>query len=158
MLAAEAIGRSGERAERLWVLLFDAEWTVRRAALTAAGRLARPEFWPQIIGELESPVLSGSAAASLVALGERTLPEAERAFNKADQAPRVRQRILEIYEAVGGAKAQALLANKLGFPDESVRAQALVALSRSGYQADAAERARGRPVRSRRSSAAPPGT
>ncbi len=138
VLAAEAIGRSGERAERLWVLLFDAEWTVRRAALTAAGRLQRPEFWPQIIGELESPVLSGTAAASLVALGERTLPDAERAFNKADQTARVRQRILEIYEAVGGPKAQALLANKLGFPDESVRAQALVALSRTGYQADAA--------------------
>ena len=138
VLAAEAIGRSGERAERLWVLLFDAEWTVRRAALAAAGRLQRPEFWPQIIGELESPVLSATAAASLVALGERALPEAERAFNKADQIPRVRQRILEIYEAVGGPRTQALLAGKLGFPDESVRAQALVALSRSGYQADAA--------------------
>jgi ATP:ADP antiporter, AAA family len=138
VLAAEAIGRSGERAERLWVLLFDAEWTVRRAALAAAGRLGRPEFWPQLIGELESPVLSSTAAAALVALGERALPEAERAFNKADQAPRVRQRILEIYEAVGGPKAQALLANKLAFPDAGVRAQALVALSRAGYQADAA--------------------
>jgi HEAT repeat protein len=137
VLAAEAIGRSGEHAERLWVLLFDAEWTVRRAALHAAGRLGRPEFWPQMLGELDSPVLSSTAAAALVGLGERVLPEAERAFNKPDQSPRVRQRILEVYEAVGGASAAALLAAKLDFPHQAVRAQALQALSRSRYHADA---------------------
>jgi ATP:ADP antiporter, AAA family len=137
-LAALEIGRTGEEPDRLWVLLFDAEWTVRRAALTAAGRLGRPEFWPQMLGELGSPVLSAAAAAALVALGERVLPEAERAFNKADQSPRVRQRILEVYEAIGGSRTDTLLAAKLSFPHERVRAQALVALSRSRYQADAA--------------------
>jgi HEAT repeat protein len=137
VLAAEAIGRSGACAERLWVLMFDAEWTVRRAALLAAGRLGLPEFWPQMLSELGSPVLASAAGAALVALGERVLPEAERAFNKADQAPRVRQRILEVYEAVGGAQAEALLAAKLAFPHQAVRAQALSALSRSRYRADA---------------------
>jgi AAA family ATP:ADP antiporter len=137
VLAAEAIGRTGEQAERLWVLLFDAEWAVRRAALQAAGRLDRPEFWPQMLAELDSPVLSSTAAAALVGLAERALPEAERAFNKADQSPRVRQRILEVYEAVGGTQASALLAGKLAFPHQAVRAQALHALSRSRYQADA---------------------
>lgn len=138
VLAADAIGRTGEQAERLWLLLFDAEWTVKRAALLAAGRLGHSEFWPQLLGELDSPVLSGAAAAALVSLGERVLPEAERAFNKADQTARVRQRILEVYEAVGGAQAAALLAGKLAFPHQAVRAHALQALSRSRYQADAA--------------------
>ncbi len=138
VLAAEAIGRSGEQSERLWVLLFDAEWTVKRAALLAAGRLKLPEFWPQMLVDLDSPVLSSAAAAALVSLGEGVLPDAERAFNKTDQTPRVRQRILEVYEAVGGASAMALLAGKLSFPHQAVRSHALQALSRSRYQADAA--------------------
>ena len=138
VLAADAIGRTGEHSERLWVLLFDAEWTVRRAALRAAGRLRLPEFWPQMLADLDSPVLSSAAAAALVSLGDLVLPEAERAFNKADQSPRVRQRILEVYEAVGGPQAATLLAGKLGFPHQAVRAQALRALSRARYQADAA--------------------
>jgi ATP/ADP translocase len=137
-LAARAIARgAGENAEKLWVLLFDGDWAVRRAALAAAGRLGKHEFWPQIIGELASPLFSGAAASALIEVGEPALGELERAFNKADQAPIVRQRILKIYEAIGGGPAQALLVGKLAFPDAIVRGQALIALSRSGYRADA---------------------
>ncbi len=137
VLAAEVIGRTGEQPDRLWVLLFDAEWTVRRAALAAAGRLGRPEFWPQILAELESPVLSDAAAAAAVSLGESVLAEAERTFAKASDRPRIRQRILEVYDAIGGGRAEALLAARLAFPHESVRSQAVAALSRARYQADA---------------------
>lgn len=137
ILGAEAIGRGGgPSGDRLWTLLFDPELAVRRAALVAAGRLGRPEFWPQLIGELGSPVLSRPAIEALLAVGERVLPEAERAFHRPDQQPVVRQRLLRVYETMDGARANALLVEKLDFPDEAVRSHALAALVRGGYRVE----------------------
>ena len=86
-------------------------------------------------------MLSRPAIDALVALGERALPEAEKAFNRADQQPAVRQRLLRVFETVDGAKANALLVDKLAFPDEEVRASALAALARTGHHADEAQAA-----------------
>jgi HEAT repeat protein len=134
---ADAIGQgSGVNAGQLSVLLFDQDWNVRQAALKAAGKLGNAEFWPQIISHLSSPVLSASAATALVQVGEPVLGDIEKTFNKEDLDPNARVRFLKIYEDIGGDAANSLLANKLTYPDATVRRQALIALSRCGYQAD----------------------
>jgi hypothetical protein len=84
-------------------------------------------------------VLSRAAIEALVALGERALPEAERAFHRVDQSPAVRRRLLRVYETIDGARANALLVEKLAFPDEAVRSHALAALARTGHRAEGPE-------------------
>ncbi len=133
--AATATGLGSEPDDsQLTSLLFDREWAVRRAALEAVGRRGRTDVLPQIVADLPSPAFAGTAAAALVRIGPPALGELEKAFNKPDLPPSVRQQILRIYESIGGNAAQGLLLNKLAFPDRAVRRQALLALSRSGYQ------------------------
>jgi ATP/ADP translocase/HEAT repeat protein len=136
-LAATAIGRgSGPGGDPLSSLLFDRDWSVRRCALEAAGRRGRTDFLPQIVADLPSPAFASTAAAALVRLGTPALGEVEKAFNKADLSLGVRERILRIYEGIGGEESQGLLLNKLTFPERAVRRQALVALNRTGFQAN----------------------
>lgn len=135
-LAATALGRgSREHSAALTSLLFDRDWTVRRRALEAAGRLGRDDVLPQIVADLTTPAFAPTAATALVRMGEPSLVELEKAFNKPNLPPSVRQRILEIYEHIGGDAASSLLLGKLAFPDRTVRQRALLALSRSGFQA-----------------------
>ena len=59
VLAAMAIGRgTGASADRLSVLLWDREASVRQAALDAAGRLGNAEFRPLLVGQLAVPAFA----------------------------------------------------------------------------------------------------
>jgi HEAT repeat protein len=134
-LAATAYGRgSGNGGDPLGSLLFDRDWSVRRCALEAAGRRGRTDFIPQIVADLPSPAFARTAATALVRLGPPALGEIEKSFNKADLPLGVQQRMLRIYESIGGEAAQGLLLNKLAFPERGVRHQALAALNRTGFQ------------------------
>lgn len=138
--AAMAIGR-GARAEadRLSVLLWDREPAVRQAALSAAGRLGNPELWPLLVGQLATPAYAPVAAAALVRLGPPVVAEIARAFGRADLDPLVGYRSLAVCAAIGGPEANSLIAEKLRFPDRSVKRRALASLVGQKHRVRAAE-------------------
>ena len=135
VLAGMAVGRGdGASADRLSVLLWDRESSVRQAALDAAGRLGNSEFRPLLVSQLAVPGLAPVAVSALVRIGPPVLGEIGRAFGRDDLDPTVRYRSLAICEAIGGAEASSLLVAKLGFTDRSVRRRALASLVRLRYR------------------------
>ena len=109
-LAATALGRgAGLCQASLTSLLFDRDWNVRRSAIEAAGRQGRVDVLPQIVADLPLPICAATAATALARIGEPALPELEKAFNKANLPASVRQRILDVYERIGGEAATSLL-------------------------------------------------
>jgi HEAT repeat protein len=76
VLAAVGLGRldADRAAGPLGRLLADAEPTVRRAALAAAGQVRAPELWPLAVEGLRAPATRRAAAAALVSGGEGALP------------------------------------------------------------------------------------
>ena len=131
VLAAMAVGRgAGNGGDRLSVLLWDREASVRQAALDAAGRLGSAELRPLLVGQLAVPGFAPVAVSALVRIGPPVLGDIARAFGRADLDPAVRYRSLSICEAIGGAEASSLLVGKLTYNDRSVRRRALASLVR----------------------------
>jgi ATP:ADP antiporter, AAA family len=134
-LAAMAVGRGAVAdADRLSVLLWDREPSVRLAALAAAGRLGTAELRPLLVGQLAVPAYASVAASALVRIGGPAVGEIARAFGRDDVDPAMRHRSLAICEAIGGAEASSLLVGKLGFPDRNVRRRALASLVRLAHR------------------------
>lgn len=138
--AAQIIGEVGGRdaTDVLARSLKDEVSHVRRAALAAAARVNTPELWPLVIESLFDRAVSGAGAAALVSAGEGLLPQLAAAFDAADSPP-IRRRIARIWARIGGARAIALLRERIGFPDESVRDDVLESLRLCGYRAAGAE-------------------
>ena len=144
VLAAEAIGRgTGERAERLWVLLFDAEWTVRRAALDggrpsrSARVLAADHRRARVARALAAGGRRRSSRSASARCRRRSAPS-----TRPTSSPRVRQRHpARSTRRWAGPGPRRCSPTSSPSRTRSVRAQALVALSRTGYQADAAQAA-----------------
>lgn len=134
-LAAMAVGRGGGAgADRISVLLWDREPSVRLAALDAAGRLGSAELRPLLVRQLAVPGLAPAAASALVRIGSPALSEVARAFGRDEVDPAVRYRSLSICEAIGGSEASSLLVAGLGFTDRGVRRRALESLVRIGHR------------------------
>ncbi|MCB0212096.1 MAG: cyclic nucleotide-binding domain-containing protein [Anaerolineae bacterium] len=123
-------------------LLDDRAASVRRAALTAAGKVKHPHLWPVVIDGLASPQTRSTALAALTAGGEAVLPAVGPALQHYSDNRDVLIRLVRVIGRVGGADALTLLTAQLDTPDAEVRHEALLALSRRGYQAQGADRLR----------------
>lgn len=135
--AAQGLGEIGVRNfyQPLVPLVHDENSEVRRAALTAAGKIQNAKLWPHVLTHLTSPEVGSAAAATLIAGGEAALPELQAAFTQTGQERATRVRIARICGRIRGEPAIALLQEQLDVPDAAVRNSVLVALSLCGYRA-----------------------
>ena len=123
-------------------LLGDKSPSVHRAALTAAGKVKHPQLWPMVIDGLVSPQTRSTALAALTAGGEATLPAITPALQHYSDNRDVLIRLVRVIGRVDGPEALTLLKAQLDVPDAAVRHEALLALSRRGYQATGTDRMR----------------
>jgi ATP/ADP translocase len=142
MAAAQVLGESKLTGfyHPLFGLLSDEDAAVRRMALAAAGQLKHPKLWPAVIEQLASSQTRSAAQEALLAGGVDVLAALKLALERAaNDRPR-----LVVLIGTCGRLRQPQLANTLlaylEYPDVQVRAQAINALQRCGYQADTARR------------------
>jgi HEAT repeat protein len=140
--AAQVIGEAAraELAGALEVLLADASAAVRRAALSAAGRLRAPETWPLLIAALGERGFAPLAVRSLAAAGEPVIGALEAAWP--DAPPAVQVGLARVAARVGGSRAASLLRRHADGGDGRVRDEALAALDALGYRADGGDHER----------------
>lgn len=149
-MAARLLGESGVTSfyRPLLKLLQDAEPSVQRAALSAAGKLQQPKLWPAVIDALTGSQTRAVAQNALVAGGEAALPYLKRALTDiraGDHTPTYyeRQRCLALVRVCGRLRrVQAVdaLLPLLIYPALPVRTQLLQALHQCGYHTDGANR------------------
>jgi hypothetical protein len=135
--AARVIGEAGAGALApvLRPLLADASRGVRRAALTAAGRLRATSLWPAVAQSLEDDRLCRAAAAVLASAGREGVAELRAGFDRAAE----RRHRVRIARALGRSKDEAasrFLVDQIGYPDTRVRQEVLTALWVLGFRAD----------------------
>lgn len=151
-LAADLIGELGVRSfyQPIAAFLRDADSTVRRAAVLAAGRLANAQLLSAVLDLLPDPALGEDAARALTGFGEAAVPALEARLHgkapgtnqreRADGAD-VRVAYAHVLGRIGGARAEAALTSLLLTEPPSagrfLREAALRALRSSGYQAPA---------------------
>lgn len=142
-LAAQVLGEIGYHNlyPQLGRLLRDESPRVRRAALTAAGHLQRPELWDAVIENLASPYISGDAVAVLTKAGSATESHLTRAFEQHINQRDFLIRLARVCGKIGGEAMIALLKGKINFPDPDVRWQILNALRMCDFRANGEESA-----------------
>jgi ATP:ADP antiporter, AAA family len=141
-LVAQVIGQVGIRNffQPLLPLLADEDFSVRQAALIAAGQVNHPRLLPHIIMNLTHRRLRSAAMGALVAGGETILPTVEKAlagetqYNEEDVI-----RLLRVCGQIKGEQAISLLKQHLNHPLDQVRNQVLIALDQVGYRAGAGD-------------------
>ncbi|RJE72654.1 HEAT repeat domain-containing protein [Reichenbachiella sp. MSK19-1] len=116
-------------------LLRDINPSVRRAAITTAGKLKRPEFWNVLIENLHIPAYSNYADSALIASGETVFYAIDSAFYKTGQHLDTMVRIVQIMGKVGGRTAIEMLWKKIEFPDKNIISELLLSLSYIGFEA-----------------------
>jgi hypothetical protein len=141
ILASELLSFSGRfnTYKILIDLLQDENADVRKAALIASGDLKKSELWPYIIKNLADERFSNTASSAIRTIGEPILGELDIYFNKVMTGNHVRVNIINLYLSIGGQKAIDLLRNKINYPDENIRQNALLALSMLEYTASRSE-------------------
>ncbi len=137
--AAEVLGevQTGSFYRPLMKLLNDPELEVKRAALTAAGKLKNPALWPSVLNSLSVSNLSGAAQSALIAGGDSTLPVLETAFTSHERKSQLR--IVDICARILGEKSRDFLKSRINFPDADIRSAVLTALEKKQYHADSGE-------------------
>lgn len=140
-LSARLLGFSGRynAFKYLQNLINDKEYKVRNEALLSIGRLKRFELWPVLLEMLNSPYHGLAAATSIIKIGEPILPDLDKFFHKPSNNIRLRLRILNIIEQIGGEKAINLIRSKINTTENLIRNQALLSLSRLSYTATVSE-------------------
>ncbi|MCV9386557.1 HEAT repeat domain-containing protein [Reichenbachiella ulvae] len=116
-------------------LLRDINPAVRRAAITTAGKLKRPEFWNVLIENLHIPAYSNYADSALIASGETVFYAIDSAFYKTGQHIDSMVRIIQIMGKIGGRTAIEMLWKKIEFPDKNIISELLLSLSYIGFEA-----------------------
>jgi hypothetical protein len=134
--AARVIGEAGVAALApvLESLLADSSFAVRRAALTAAGRLREPSLWTAVARDLDDDRLCRSAAPVLASVGPKGVAELQAGFGRAAH----RRNRVRIARALGRSRdpgASRFLFDQIGYPDTRVRQEILSALWVLGFTA-----------------------
>ena len=140
--AARVLGETADPAgAALLVSLLQSEnLALRRAALEAAAQMRAPETWPVILPALLENKTRAQAINALSAGGEAVLPVLEEAQHQEGSGALLLSGLAAVYGHIGGARAQALARELAVHPDATVRHQALLALSTSGFQAAEGDR------------------
>lgn len=135
--AARALGEIGiaNFHRPLRYLLWDESLSVRRAALTAAGKLGNPALVPYLIPNLSHPLVGGKTSRVIAAMGAGALFELEKAFAQNARNRRMLIAVVRTVARIGHSRATAFLAEHMVHRDAPVRGHILKALSKSGYQA-----------------------
>lgn len=137
LLAVRALSTANDKADcdLLSPLLRDPDNGVRREALAAAGRIACPTLWPEVISALDSGAVRHAAVNALVAGGESALPVVTATMARDGLPPGVRASLAQACGRIGGAEAIDALLIHVGDPDNSMRSAVLQGLSNAGYRA-----------------------
>ncbi|GBC62415.1 hypothetical protein DENIS_3387 [Desulfonema ishimotonii] len=137
-LAAEVLGEVGISSfyRPLLKLLEDSDAGVRRAAISASGKLRNPRLLPALLENFAIPDFSTAAVSAVTAFGPDILPDVEAAFDREDQTRQVRIKIIRVISRVGGNRATEILKKKIDFSEEDIRSHVLSALVSCRYQAD----------------------
>jgi AAA family ATP:ADP antiporter len=139
--AAKVLGEVGVKNfyRPLLTLLDDQDLDVRRAALTAAGKIGNPKLIAPVMKNLGIYAVRSAAVSALVAMDETVLVQLEAAFHHRKSNNILRARIARILGQIRGDRAIALLRDKIDYPDEEVRYHVLVSLNLCGYRAGKAD-------------------
>ncbi len=130
-----ARGDGPDTSDLMQRLLRDSDPRVRQAAIVAAGRLGRPEFWLRIIDQLQDGEMARTVSSSLQEIGPPILDRLEVAFRRFSDSQVARMHILRVFERIGGEKASQQLFDKIDYPDHEVRRQTLRSLGVLGFRA-----------------------
>jgi HEAT repeat protein len=141
-LSAEILGDIGIRLfhRPLIQLLQDDDIDVKRAALTAAGKLGNPRLWPLVIENLTLPEVGQTAFAALILGGESALDALSESFARRDQSHKIRKRIVQIFARIKSPASIRFLLENIDFPDVNIRHQILRALSACEFRADSSQK------------------
>ncbi len=144
VFAANVLGESGVASfyRPLLQLLRDPVPAVRRAGLSAAGKLQQPKLWSVVVEALASTSTRSAAQTALIAGGNGTLIALAKGWANASRDPQLRHALARTCGRLRSDGAAALLVAALDDPDVTVRTQLLTALQQCSYQATATERAR----------------
>jgi CRP-like cAMP-binding protein/ATP/ADP translocase/HEAT repeat protein len=123
-------------------LLRDKDPSVQEAALRAAERLNNSRLWPLVIECLAQSSLRETAIKTIVSCGDSALPSLEEAYEKADDSPQGRRRIVQAVGRIRTPAAIQFLVHRLHEADRNFLQEILWAIHFSGYQSRSDERAR----------------
>lgn len=141
-LSAEILGDIGIRLfhRPLIQLLQDDDIDVKRAALTAAGKLGNPRLWPLVIENLTLSEVGQTAFAALVLGSESAVDALSESFARRDQSHKTRKRIVQILARIKSQATVRFLLENIDFPDVNIRHQILRALSACEFRADSSQK------------------
>jgi len=116
-------------------LLRDINPRVRIAAMTTAGKIRRPEIWPNLVENLHLATYGNSAMSALTHSGEAAFHAIDTSFYKTGQYKATMLRIVQLLGRIGGKSAIDLLWKKIDFPDKKIVSEILLSLSYIGFAA-----------------------
>lgn len=116
-------------------LLRDINPSVRKAAMITAGKMRRPELWPNLIENLHLSSYGNTAMSALVHTGEATFHNVDSSFYKTGQHRAAMLRLVQIIGRIGGRQAIDLLWKKIDYPDKKIVSEILLGLSYMGFKA-----------------------
>ena len=117
-------------------LLVDLNFSVQSLAISATGKLKRPDLYPFLIDKLSTSTYGDLAVNALVEIGDDIIQYLEVIFQKTDQDPQTQLRIIKVYEKIKSERAKEVLWNKIDYPDKKIVSQILLALANSGFKAE----------------------
>lgn len=117
-------------------LLVDMNFTVQSMAISATGKLKRPDLYPFLIEKLSSATYGDLVVNALVEIGDDIIQYLEIVFQKTDQDPQTQLRIIKVYEKIRSERAKEVLWAKIDYPDKKIVSQVLLALANCGFKAE----------------------
>jgi hypothetical protein len=117
-------------------LLVDLNYSVQSLAISATGKLKRPDLYPFLMDKLSSGTFGDLVVNALVEIGDEVIQYLEIIFQKTDQDPQTQLRIIKVYEKIGSVRTKEVLWSKIDYPDKKVVSQILLALANSGFKAE----------------------
>lgn len=132
MSAAYALGEmpSEDCITFLSPLLRDSDPQVRREAIQSVGQIADPGYLPEIIAQLDEPVVGPAAEEALVRYGAQIFPVLETIYAEPTPDVRVRHRIPGVVARIHSPQSVRFLMKNLDEPDDLARARLYIALGR----------------------------
>jgi AAA family ATP:ADP antiporter len=129
-LAATAISVRGDRGtDAIHYLFEDADYTVVRAALRAAGVLQSRAYLDETIRALDHVRLRGDAIQALTAFGSGITGSLSDILNDEKVSVRIRRQIPRVLKNLAAQRSVDVLLPAIGHSDLSIRAAALKALN-----------------------------